>query len=232
MRRQQPMEQVERQMYLMKLMLVLMRDRKAKQGQVRSVGYIREYGEMPDEMGVYTLGQLSDEQLIELAKELGVKKRPAVGKSDIYMNDLGYALAWSHGSVVLVDQVDVKEIMSLAQKLNLSEENVDEAVAWHQQQVDNNTTVLASEAASPYREHRIVWEKLIAYLFCQGTADEVPRFPAEYVLSYDDALNMNTWEIYEPERYVAQIWEKIQFTLSKSEADRSNRWMTVKRDFA
>lgn len=211
------MEQVERQMYLMKLMLVLMRDRKAKQGQVRSVGYIREYGEMPDEMGVYTLGQLSDEQLITLAEELGVKKRPAVGKSDIYMNDLGYALVWSQGSAVLIDQVAVNEIVSLAQKLNVSPENVDKAMAWHQQQVENNATVWASEAASPYREHRIVWEKLIAYLFCQGTANEVSRFPAEYVLSYDDALNMNTWEIYEPERYVAQMWEKIQFTLSNDQ---------------
>ncbi|MCM3634866.1 hypothetical protein [Paenibacillus camelliae] len=58
----EPMEQLERKMMTMKLMLVLMRDRKAKQGQVRSVGYIREYGEMPDEIGVYSLGQLTDEQ--------------------------------------------------------------------------------------------------------------------------------------------------------------------------
>lgn len=219
-RRHRPVEQMEKQMYLMKLMLVLMRDRKAKQGQVRSVGYIREYGEMPDELGVYTLGQLSDEQIIALAEELGVKKRPAVGKSDIYMNDLGYALVWSQGTTVLVDQAEVKEVVSLAQKLNLPEESVKQAVAWHQQQTGSDAgsdVVMVSGANSPYYEYRENWVKLIAYWSCQGTAQEVSRFPADYVLSFEDALNMNTWEIYEPQRYVELIWDHLQFTFNKDE---------------
>lgn len=211
------MEQVERQMYVMKLMLVLMRDRKAKQGQVRSVGYIREYGEMPDEMGVYSLGQLSDEQIIALSEELGVKKRPAVGKSDIYMNDLGYALAWSEASIVLVDQAGIEDLIALAQKLQLSEEIVHKVVDWHQQQAENSVVLARQTANPPFNEHRKEWEKLIAYWFSQGTANELSRFPADYVLSFEEALNMNTWEIYEPERYVELVWEHIQFTISKEQ---------------
>jgi len=210
------MEQVERQMYVMKLMLVLMRDRKAKQGQVRSVGYIREYGEMPDEMGVYSLGQFSDEQIIALSEELGVKKRPDVGKSDIYMNDLGYALAWSEASIVLVDQAGIEDLIALAQKLQLPEDIVHKVVAWHQQQAENSV-MLARQTANPFNEHRKAWEKLIAYWFSQGTANELSNFPADYVLSFEEALNMNTWEIYEPERYVELVWEHIQFRISKEQ---------------
>lgn len=209
----EPMEQLERQMMTMKLMLVLMRDRKAKQGQVRSVGYIREYGEMPDEIGVYSLGQLTDEQIVTLAVELGIKKRPAVGKSDIYMNELGYALVWAQGSVDLVVEAEVKELAALAERLHLAEGAVGKAVASHQR-AGNGSTISSSEADSPYNEDRKAWEKLIAYWFCQGTASEVSRFPADYVLSFDDALNMNTWDIYEPERFVELVWEHIQFTLS------------------
>jgi len=168
---------------------------------------------MPDEIGVYSLGQLTDEQIVTLAEELGIKKRPPVGKSDIYMNELGYALVWAQGSVDLVVEAEVKELAALAERLHLAEGAVGKAVASHQR-AGNGSTISASEADSPYNEDRKAWEKLIAYWFCQGTASEVSRFPADYVLSYDDALNMNTWDIYEPERFIELVWEHIQFTLS------------------
>lgn len=207
------MELLERQMLLMKLMLVLMRDRRAKQGQVRSVGYIREYGEMPEEMGVYTLGEQTDEQLIALSEQIGVKKRLAAGKSDIYMNDMGYALVWTQAPVVFIAETEVKELAKLAQQLELTE-MVEAAVTWHQEQVYREELVVISKAndeAAPYAKRNESWQKLIAHWWCKGDAKEPSRFPADYVLQYEDALNMNSWDIYEPQRYVELMWDRIEF---------------------
>jgi len=46
----------------LKLMLVLVRDRRAMQGRLRSVRFMREYGALPDQLGAITLRNMSDDE--------------------------------------------------------------------------------------------------------------------------------------------------------------------------
>lgn len=206
------MEKQERDTYLMKLMLVLMRDRKARQAQVRNVGYLREYGELPDELGVYTLGNMPDEEILALAEQVGIKKRPAAGKSDVYMNELGYLFVAAKHPVVFVEGAEMQEVAALAKQLQVDElirditeltnaaEGMEQAVL---------CTRLNERVAS---ELRPSWVKLISYWWCIGSAEAPSRFPAELVLSYGDPLNMNTWDIYEPAAYIESVWEHIELS--------------------
>ncbi|GIP17538.1 hypothetical protein J40TS1_31800 [Paenibacillus montaniterrae] len=213
------MEQLERQTYLMKLMLVLMRDRKARQAQVRSVGYLREYGELPEDMGVNTLGKLTDEALQALAEQIGMKKRPAGGKSDIYMNDLGYVLVSTEAVTSLMENADEQDLLELADHLQLSRSIVAPTLErLREKQAAQSTSELVVSLASAdgaFQSEQKQWAKLISYWWCNGSANAPSKFPAELVLSYADPLNMNTWDIVEPDAYLDSRWERLQLKLDR-----------------
>lgn len=205
------MEQLERQMYLMKLMLVLMRDRQARQAQVRSVAYVREYGELPEDLGVHSLGNKSNEELLALAEPVGIKKRPAAGKCDVYMNELGYVFVASQHPTMLINGAELQELTALAEQLGLSKLTelladtasvTEHEAALAQLKLSVNDKALASE----WKQQ---WTKLISYWWCKGSASAPSRFPAELVLCFSDPLNMNTWDIYEPDAYIESVWEYI-----------------------
>lgn len=208
------LSQLERETYLMKLMLVLMRDRRARQGQVRSIGYTREYGELPDNLGVATLAQLSNEELFALAEQIGVKKRPATGKSDIYMNDLGYMLVSATQAVILLERTDLNKLIALAEQLRASELmdiianiKIELKSSYNEGEIIKN----ALSDLTQFTDYREQWIKLLGFILCNGVEPSVCRFPAELVLRYGDPLNMNSWNIFAPDAFITAIRDSLEF---------------------
>ena len=215
------LNQLERDTYVMKLMLVLMRDRRARQGQVRSVGYTREYGELPDELGVGTLAQLSNEELLALAEQIGIKNRPAAGKSDIYMNDLGYMLLSTKQSLAIVDNLGLQELAKLAEQVGTIElvEPIKGLIVYGQAQAGDEPLKGRVTDYSQFTTYRDQWHKLLTHMLCNGAATCL--FPAELVLRYADPTNMNSWDIYEPNDFISKNWEDLSATLSGLNGDYS-----------
>lgn len=186
-----------------------MRDRKARQAQVRNVGYLREYGELPHELGVSTLGNMSDEELVSLAEQIGMKKRPATGKSDIYMNDLGYMLISGVQQSTLVDGAPIEELIELAEQLQLVEVG--------RELVNSTNSLEGIELPRNDEAMRKQWAKLVSHWMCQGDVASPSRFPADLILCYQNPLNMNTWDIYEPEAYIEAIWKQLEVQIDEEQ---------------
>lgn len=211
---------------LFKLMLVLVRDRQAMQGRIRSVGYTREYGKLPKDLGVYTLGQMSDEEITALVDNIAVRKmKPVDAKSDIYMNDVGYViypLSTATEPLKIIDGVTEEGLAVVCQHVGLPVEAITDRIAQFQQKKESGRigdTVVNRDPASPFRDERDRLAPLIQYFMFTGSERGESHFSAEGLIDYTDPLNTNTWVTYEPEEAVEAIWDRLTFRVSEDVDD-------------
>ena len=180
---------------LMKLMLVLVRDRGAMQGMIRSAGWLREYGRLPEHLGVHTLSQMKEEDIAALAESVGIRKAPANARSDIFLNEAGYALyTFSLRSEVLVQDAARSEMKRVCERVNVSIDRLDE---------------LANNAAS-YQGYKDVLSPVLEYLMFTGSEQGDSMFPAECIIDYSEPLNTNTWRTLYKDEAIDYIWDHLR----------------------
>ncbi|GFR37199.1 hypothetical protein PRECH8_04950 [Insulibacter thermoxylanivorax] len=222
------MDTKDRNKLLLKLMLVLVRDRQAMQGRIRSVGYTREYGQLPPDLGVYTLGQLEVEEIVSLAESIGVRSiLPLGAKSEIYLNDVGYALYnFAKDSPMLIDGLTRAGAVKVCREAGIGIEELDQMIAeyWRlREQGRIGESAANSDQASPFRGYRHLLQPLLIYYMFNGSEHGESLFPAECVIAYEDPLNTNTWTVYEPEETIDVIWDQLVFSVREGTRDTAER---------
>jgi len=213
----------EKNELLLKLMVVLVRDRRAMQGRIRSVGYTREYGELPRDLGVYTLGQLPEDELVRLAESVQIRKmKPLGAKSDIYMNDVGYVICnFTQDRPVIIDGLTREEMAAVCRLANVPCELLDQRMREYAELRRSGAVtgeVAIADPASPFKDDREYLGKVIRYYMFEGSESGPSMFPAECAFDYTDPLNTNTWIIYEPEEMIEAIWDRLVLSVSEGEA--------------
>jgi hypothetical protein len=217
------MDPMEKNEYLLKLMLVLVRDRKAMQGRIRSVGYFREFGALPDDMGVYTLSRLNDDEIVSLAESVGIGKRPANAKSDIYLNDLGYSFQFSAAApLVLLPGVAREELHSVCRRVNVPVQRFDERIEefWKlRMNAGIGEEVRISELPPQFQDLQEWLYPVLEFFLFTGTEKGESPFPADYVFEYADPLNTNTWAIYDKKQTMELLRDQL-WMRAKGESER------------
>lgn len=223
------MNAIEKNHYLMKLMLVLARDLRAMQGRVRSVRFIREYAEMPEDIGVYTLSRMEDAEILALAESVGIKKTPSHAKSDIYLNDLGYSFqTFADNPPVVVGGEPRESLVAVCNQLELPIAELDEMIDEYWRLRESGSVgeeVSNSDPLSPFKEHKALLVPILSYFLFTGSAEGPSHFPADCVLDFVDPCNMNTWTLYETDQAMELLWDRFVFSvvpISGSESD--DRW--------
>lgn len=209
---------------LFKLMLVLVRDRKAMQGRIRSVGYTREYGELPPDLGVYTLSNLQADEIRALADRINMRKmKPLGAKSDIYLNDVGYVIYnLTHEPPVIMDGVTRDGMEAVCQQAGAAIEELDACISEYQRLRADGTIgeeVANTDLQSPFRSRRELLEPIIRYYLFEGSESGMSMFPAECAIDYVDPLNTNTWSVYEPEEMMDLIWDRLVFAVKELDSE-------------
>jgi len=211
------MNAIEKNQYLMKLMLVLARDLQAMQGRVRSVRFIREYAAAPENLGVYTLSQMNEAELLALAESVGIKKTPSHAKSDVYLNDLGYSLqSFAAYPPVLIDGATRADFAAVCERLHLAIEPFDEIVHTYWTLREGGIIgeeVGNSDPLSPFRAHKELFLPALSYFLFTGTAKGPSHFPADCVLDFTEPCNMNTWITYEKDEAIELLWDRLAFSI-------------------
>ena len=225
------MEPFERGKLLLKLMLVLARDRRAMQGRIQTAGFVREYGELPPDLGVATLGRLGDGEIAALADSVGIRPAPAGAKCDILMNGMGYRIESlaAHPPVIVrdVEPDGLAEACRLAgvpaDRLDgrleacrrLREERARQAAPEHDPGADPAAGTLdagefrIADPASPLKDDKEWLAPLLEYFWFTGSERGKSHFPADYLLDYDDPLNMNTWRTFDKRHAIESVWERL-----------------------
>lgn len=209
----------EKNELLLKLMLVLVRDRQAMQGRIRSVGYTREYGELPSDMGVFTLSKMQEDEIVALADSIGIRKiRPVGAKSDIYLNDVGYAICnLTQDQPVFVDGLTRGQLSSVCGMVNVSMEHLDKCMDEYWRLRTKGVIgehFSFNDPTSPITRKDREWlAPILSYLIFEGAESGPSLFPAECLFDYTDPLNTETWSIYEPDETIDHIWDKLVLSI-------------------
>lgn len=208
------MDITEKNELLMKLMLVLVRDRRAMQGMIKNAGWIREYGRLPEDMGVYTLSRLTEEDIAALAKSIGIRKAPAHAKSDIFLNEAGYVLrTFSLHPTTLIRDASRMELEQVCGRIHLPINRLDE---------------LAGRPES-YQEYKDVLFPLLEYYLFTGSEQGDSLFPADGLIDYTDPLNTNTWRSFDRAGALEYIWDHLMVSVQESSGEGWTMHIQVKR---
>lgn len=198
----------------LKLMLVLVRDRRAMQGRVRSVRFMREYGELPEDLGAMTLSRMSEAEHAALAEGIGIKPTPAAAKCDIYLNDIGYRIqALSLHPTIVAEGLTLEGLRTVCSRAGVPADGVEACLRayWHERDAGQpgGGFPLCAEA-SPFREEKESWTRLLSYLLFTGHEQGDSLFAAEGLLDYTDPMNTETWAILGKEEAVDALWERLR----------------------
>jgi len=199
------MEPIERGKLLLKLMLVLARDRRAMQGRIQTTGFVREYGELPPDLGVATLGRLGDGEIAALADSVGIRPAPAGAKCDIYLNGMGYRIESlaAHPPVIVPDV----EPEGLAEACRLAGVPADRLLK--RLGACGADEFRIADPDSPLKDEREWLAPLLEYYWFTGSERGRSNFPADYLLDFDDPLNMNTWRTFDKPNAVESVWDRL-----------------------
>lgn len=199
-----------------KLMLVLVRDRRAMQGRIRSVRFMREYGELPDHLGAITLSGMSEADHAALAETIGIRPKPAAAKCDIYLNDIGYRIeALSLHPTVAAEGLTVEGLRSACSRAGVSADGLIDSLRTYWR---NRDAGMRSEgcrlcaADSPFREEKGNWSRVVNYLLFTGGEQGDSLFVAEGLLDYTDPMNTETWATLGKEEAVELLWDRLRIS--------------------
>jgi hypothetical protein len=199
------MEPFERGKLLLKLMLVLARDRRAMQGRIQTTGFVKEYGVLPPDLGVATLGRLGDGEIAALADSVGIRPAPAGAKCDIFMNGMGYRLeSLAAHPPVIVPDVEPDGLAEACRWAGVPADRLMERLA-----ACGEDELRIAAPDSPLKDGREWLAPLIAYFWFTGSERGRAHFPADYLLDFDDPLNMNTWRTFDRSYALDAVWDRL-----------------------
>ena len=197
-----------------KLMLVLVRDRRAMQGRIRSVRFMREYGQLPEDLGAVTLSRMSAEEHLALAEGIGIKPKPAGAKSDIYLNDVGFRIqALSLHPAVVADGLTLEGLMAVCRRAGASADGVEACLRafWSEKGAGGlNAETELGAAGAPFSAEKESWTRVVSYLLFTGGEQGDSMFAADGLLDYTDPMNTETWATLGKEEAVDALWTRLR----------------------
>lgn len=202
----------------LKLMLVLVRDRRAMQGRLRSVRFMREYGELPETLVAITLRNMSEEEQAELAAGIGIRTKPSGAKSDLYLNDVGYRIeALSLYPTDVADGLGPDGLRAICRKTGVEAEAAEEVAEafreyWHRRRAGELPDGMPVDGeASPFRRVKDRLRRIVSYLLFTGDEEgNDSPFAADGLLDYADPMNAETWATLGKDEAVEALWGRLR----------------------
>lgn len=215
---------------LVKLRLIELRDSKEKVNLygksviINSVGFKgKEYGSLPHGTNLRSvassanLGYMSE--LESLVDSVGIMKAGVFDKADVYINGVGYSVkSLQAAPPALVNHTARDGWERACAYVNESIDELDDIIKeyWDKRTKGVITEdVRNSSPLSPFRNHKDYMIKILNYFLFTGTGSKVSPSPAEYILEFDNPLEVETWAVYKDE-YLDKFWDKLIFSLRSS----------------
>ena len=215
---------------LVKLKLIELRDSNkqiqlyGKTETITAVGFKeQEYGVLPQGTNLLSVvasarnGDLA--QLETLANTVGITKAGVYDKADVYINGIGFSIKSLRAAPpALVNHTarDGWERACSYTKQNITE--LDEIINeyWDKRKKGIiSEDVRNNNPLSPFRNHKDYLKKVLNYFLFTGSGSRVSPSPADYILEFDNPLEVETWSVYKDE-YLDKFWDKLIFSLRSS----------------
>lgn len=199
------MNKGEKDELLAKLALISLRDQKRTIpipaiSQINEVGFknntYRSHGKSLQELAV-----LSTAEIAELARQSNLMKAASRDKADVYINNKGFSLKSTRAAPpTYLNHTHRQGIKRVCDRENISISNIDRTVElyWNQRMAGVLTEDVNFEL-SPFKTERRTMVKLLSYFLFKGSATSDSKAPADYLISFANPLDFNTWKVFVPE---------------------------------
>jgi hypothetical protein len=222
----------ERDELLLKLMLIWLRDNDDEVNlgpfdNIETVGFAdEEYDALPSGFDIHSLNNYTDTNLSNLTASLGIRKASAYEKSDVYINGEGYSVkSFSAAPPALVNHTARPGFEFACSHSGVNIEDLDVLVEryWELRIAGQiREDVRNSDPACPFRDERETLTPLLIYFLFVGSGSRVSPFPAEYVLDYNDPLDVTTWRVIGKASAIAEIWDRLIFSIRSTKGMPTN----------
>jgi len=160
---------------------------------------------------------LSDSDLAEVARSLGVCKAPGTEKADVHINGIGVSLK-SHRKAppAIVNHTTRPGWEFAAAQVGVSIATLDLAIEhyWSMRKSGlSKEDVLNDGSHSPFWDARPALEPMLTYFMFEGTGTRRSTAPASLVLEFTNPTDLATWICREPDTVVGDFWERLVFSV-------------------
>lgn len=163
------------------------------------------------------LSSLSNEELINLTKDLRIEKSSPLNKADVRINDKYISIkSLSAAPPSIVNHTSRIGFKRISEQLNINISIIDN-------QIDNYWDLRLSEEISedckndnpksPFKDFIEDWRPYIEYFLFTGTGKGDSKFPADILLSINSFDDQSSWELLNKKECVDFIWNNLIFCM-------------------
>ncbi len=149
-----------------------------------------------------------------------ITKAPVSAKRDITINGRGFSLKSSRAAPpAIVNHTTREKWLNVCEQLKINIGMLDEMVSdyWNLRTGGKiGEDIHTTSCMCPFgntEERKLYLKKLIDYFLFDGTGSARSKYPADYILEFNDPLNPDTWRLLDRNRAFFTEWPKMVFSV-------------------
>ena len=210
----------ERDELLAQIKLIELRDSNSlikEFGKVYSVGYLREYKKLDPGFQLNYLKKYSNDQVQNFALSLGITKSSSLMKADTVINDKAVSIKSNNQAPpALVNHTTRPGFEFAAMHSGGDIDALDKIiyVYWGLRKAGIiGEDIKNSQDYSPFASNKLVLKPFLNFFLFDGTGSRLSKKTAEFILSFTDPLDTETWSVYDRSNAIDLYWDKLIFSL-------------------
>lgn len=214
------MNQGERDELKCKIFLVYLRDNRKSllSEQISSVGFMgTEFKQLPTSFDCNTLSTINEKDLYKLASSLGIGKAPTGAKADVEINGVGVSLkSQSAAPAALVNHTNRIGFQFACLQSNTDIKQLDDIIDeyWRLRMSGRIAEdVKNSDPICPFLSYKNYMKPILEYFLFSGTGSKISNAPAEYLIEFENPVDIDTYKKLTKSDAVDAVWPKLVFSL-------------------
>ncbi len=194
-----------------------------KIGEITKLSMVEEYKsndlKLDDLNNIYQ--NINDDNVKQnlklICNESNILKAPSGAKADVIINDIGYSIKSARGgNPSILNHTHRDGCIKVCERINFDIQILDNYVSKYWTAVldnkfgeDMSNDNINSTFYNGFEELR----NFVNYFIFKGTANSDSKYPAKYIITFSNPLNISTMTVFSKDEYLNKIWHKLVFSL-------------------
>lgn len=171
--------------------------------------------DLPNNISIEKLD--NENEILKVAELCNVKKSPSGSKADIHINEIGYSIKSNRSAPpAIVNHTARPGFVNVCNRIGLSIEPLDKIIKeyWIKRNEGRfGEDIKNIDIQSPFRNHIKYMRPIINYFLFDGTGQKNSEHPSKGIITFENPINSNEWNLYNKTNAVDFFWHKLVFSL-------------------
>ena len=186
-------------------------------GEIQHVGFDDDYVQLPPDFRLSSLSSFSDSELVNFSDSLGISKSGPFNKADTFINGIGVSLKSNKKAPPALVNHTTRPGFEFAAMHSGGDIDALDKMIYDYLDLRKagiiGQDIKNSHHHSPFALNKLVLEPFLNFFLFDGTGSRLSKKPAEFILSFTDPLDTETWSLYDKSNAMDRYWDKLIFSL-------------------